>query len=279
MDINHLIENNTVRFFVTLVLILLIYFVRSIVNRIINSKVEKLRKKYILRQIYNYIFLLISISFISILWMNFVESFFTLLSIAVAAFIIVSKELILNVVAHGVIITRGLFEAGDRIQIGQFAGDVMETGPVFFTISEIGNWIDGDEATGRSIKIPNSMVLTNAVANYSRGLYLIWEELDFDLSVESNFQKAKKIALDQAEEVAYKFSERDIKEISNNYEEMMFTSKDPSVNTRLHDGVLKLSVRFPCKLYKRRSSAQELFERIYNEFKNSDDIKLIARVI
>ena len=136
-EIQKLLDSNTVKIVFTVVLILLIYSIRTIINKMITKRTEKIKERYIARQINNYVVLLVVIFLVIVIWFEWFQSIFTFLSIAVAAIIIISKELLLNLVAHGVIISRELFEAGDRIQVGTYSGDVMETGPVFFTISEV----------------------------------------------------------------------------------------------------------------------------------------------
>ena len=270
-----LFEYNDLRILYTFIAIAALYVLRFVINIIINKKVERLKNKYIFRQTVNYVVLGAAIIILIYLWFEKVQSILTVLSIAVAAFIVISKEFFLNLIANGVIITRGLFHAGDRIQIGQYSGDVMETGPMFFSISEIGNWVHGDESTGRVIKIPNSLVLTQPVANYSRGLNLIWEEIVFELRANSNWEKAKSIAGATAKEYSYEFSRKDLSDLQKNYEEVMFTNTEPSIYLSLKDGKLLLTVRFVCKFHKRRQVYEQILEELLRKFNNEADIQLL----
>ena len=270
-----LFEYNDLRILYTFIAIAALYILRFVINIIINKKVERLKNKYIFRQTVNYVVLGAAIIILIYLWFEKVQSILTVLSIAVAAFIVISKEFFLNLIANGVIITRGLFHAGDRIQIGQYSGDVMETGPMFFSISEIGNWVHGDESTGRVIKIPNSLVLTQPVANYSRGLNLIWEEIVFELRANSNWEKAKSIAGATAKEYSYEFSRKDLSDLQKNYEEVMFTNTEPSIYLSLKDGKLLLTVRFVCKFHKRRQVYEQILEELLRKFNNEADIQLL----
>ncbi len=42
---------------------------------------------------------------------------------------------------------------------------------------EIGNWVEADQSTGRVIHVPNALVFTEALANYSAGFAFLWNEL------------------------------------------------------------------------------------------------------
>ena len=276
-EMQNLFGSNTAKIVLTVVLIILIYSIRTFINKMITKRTEKIKDRYIARQINNYVVLLVVIILVIVIWFEWLQSIFTFLSIAVAAIIIVSKELLLNLIAHGVIITRELFEAGDRIQVGTYSGDVMETGPVFFTISEVSGWTTGDEASGRVIKIPNSLILTNSVANYSRGLGIIWNEIGFDLLPESNFSKAKSIALKAAEKNSYQFSNQDMKMLQDNSEEIMFITTAPSVKVQIREGLVKLLIRYPCKFHKRNQTEQNIIESFLSAIKEQDDIKMFQR--
>ena len=49
------------------------------------------------------------------------------------------------------------FKAGDRIEIGPHAGDVIDIRLFRFSLLEIRNWVDADQSTGRIVHIPNGM--------------------------------------------------------------------------------------------------------------------------
>ena len=273
---SELITNNTIRLLLTIAIIIIIYIVRTGINRLINNKVVNIKKRYISRQISNYILLGTSVIIVILLWFEWVQSIFTVLSIAVAALVIVSKELLLNLVANGVIIARELFEAGDRIQIGDHSGDVIETGPLFFSISEIGKRVHGDEPTGRVVKIPNSLVLTQPLINYTKGKSLIWSEITFHLTVDSNWKKAKELAQSAITKYSHNFSKNDIRSLKANSEEIMFVKTDPSVIINYLEGKITLTTRLVCKYHQKNNIDQSLTEDLLSAFSAEQDIILVG---
>ncbi|NIP82375.1 MAG: mechanosensitive ion channel, partial [Gemmatimonadetes bacterium] len=82
---------------------------------------------------------------------------------------------------------------GDRIQIGAHAGDVIDQRIFQFIVLEIGNWVDADQSTGRIIHIPNGLVFREPLANYTRGMQYIWNEIRVLVTFESNWKRAKQI--------------------------------------------------------------------------------------
>src|SRR5271156_2374216 len=83
-----------------------------------------------------------------------------------------------------------LYEAGDRIQIGDTRGDVLDIGLLRTTLMEIGNWVSRDMYSGRIVRIPNNLVLKVAVFNYSQAFRFIWDEIKVVFTVSSDCEFA-----------------------------------------------------------------------------------------
>jgi len=79
------------------------------------------------------------------------------------------------------ILVRQPFRVGDRIQIGDATGDVIDVSYLDTTLWEFGGkYISGDHPSGRLIKFPNEKVLDELIYNYSWPLFpYIWNEIKF----------------------------------------------------------------------------------------------------
>jgi small-conductance mechanosensitive channel len=66
-----------------------------------------------------------------------------------------------------------LYAIGDRVQIADTRGDVIDIGLLRTTLMETGNWVSRDLYNGRIVRIPNSTVLKGSVFNYSHGFRFI----------------------------------------------------------------------------------------------------------
>lgn len=86
------------------------------------------------------------------------------------------------------ILIRTPYQVGDRIQIGEFKGDVVEINYFDTTLWEFGGeYLTNDVPSGRLIRFPNSLVLQAAVFNYSwRKFPYIWNEIPFHVAYESD---------------------------------------------------------------------------------------------
>jgi small-conductance mechanosensitive channel len=88
------------------------------------------------------------------------------------------------------ILIRQPFRVGDRIQIGDATGDVIDVGYLDTTLWEFGGkYISGDHPSGRVIRFPNEKVLDEIVWNYSWPLFpYIWNEIKFQISYQSDLK-------------------------------------------------------------------------------------------
>jgi small-conductance mechanosensitive channel len=92
------------------------------------------------------------------------------------------------------IIVRNPYRIGDRIQVNDFKGDVIEIGYLDTTLWEFaGDYLTNDLPSGRLIRFPNSIVLQSPVFNYSwRDFQYIWNEIPFHVAYESDLDFVEK---------------------------------------------------------------------------------------
>ena len=88
------------------------------------------------------------------------------------------------------ILVRRQYRVGDRIEIDDATGDVIDVGYLDTTLWEFGGkYLSTDHPSGRIIKFPNSKVLNTIVFNYSWPLFpYIWNEIKFQIAYQSDLQ-------------------------------------------------------------------------------------------
>jgi len=88
------------------------------------------------------------------------------------------------------ILLRRPYRVGDRIEIDEARGDVIDVSYLDTTLWEIGGrHLTTDHPSGRLIKFPNTKVLSTAVYNYSWPLFpYIWNEVKFHIAYESDLE-------------------------------------------------------------------------------------------
>ena len=174
------------------------------------------------------------------------------------------------------IVVRKPFVVGDRVQIGEHAGDVIDIRLFQFTMLEIGNWVEADQSTGRIIHMPNGKVFLESQANYSSGFEYIWHEIPVLVTFESNWQKTKSILNEIVTKHAEHLSStagKEIFEASKNYM-IYYKNLNPIVYTKVKDSGVQFTMRYLCNPRKRRGTENDIWEEVLTQFEKHNDIEL-----
>ena len=258
----------------TIVAFILFFVIRRLILKIVYRTTDEVKTRYQWHKITSYIsFTLISI-IIANIWLEGIESIATYLGLLSAGIAIALKEPLTNFTGWLYIIWRSPFDVGDRIQLGQQAGDVIDTNLFNFTLMEIGNWVDADDHTGRVIHVPNGKIFSEALANYGKSFKYIWNEIPVLITFESDWKKAKKILTD----IVHKNSKIQTKSAEKKFDEatkkFMLRKPDlePIVITKVEASGVELTLRYLCRPLLRRDSEHKIWEDILLGFENHTDI-------
>lgn len=182
----------------SLFLIALIFLISKIIERVINSKTQAPGDRYNLLRIIRFLALISSLIVVaSFLFQN--------LYAAAVSFGLISLVLgfalqapIASFIAWVYLIFRRTYLVGDRIQIKNFRGDVIEIGYLDTSILECsGDYLENDRKSGRIVRFPNSLVLREEVINYSGPeIPFIWNETPIQVAYTSDLQFVEDCLLD-----------------------------------------------------------------------------------
>lgn len=203
-----------------------------------------------------------------------ISGFATYLGLLSAGLAIALQDPVANFAGWLYIIVRRPFGIGDRIQVAQHMGDVVDIRPFRFLMLEIGNWVKADQSTGRVLHVPNSLVFKNAVANYDDAFGYIWNELEVTVTMESNWRAAKealeKILGAHAEKLTPDVSTRI--RLAAESMHIRFGKMTPIVWTSVVANGVSLTMRYLCKPRERRSSASAIWEHVLEELGPMADV-------
>ena len=254
--------------------IVILQLVRLLVLAIVFHRTKDVPVRYHTRKISTYVAVAIGFFVIGRLWFVGFTDIGTFVGLLSAGLAIALRDFIASIAGWAYILWRRPFEVGDRIQVGEHAGDVIDQRLFRLTLIEIGNWVDADQSTGRVIHIPNSRVLSEVIANYSKGFSYIWNEIPVLITFESNWEKAKDILQRVVDHHASGLSESAMASIREAARKtmIMYSTLTPKVWTRVDECGILLTIRYLCEPRKRRTTEEVLWENILREFKKCDDI-------
>ena len=263
------------KIFVSLLIFFFLWLIRISLLRIVWNRTNDIKLRYEWKRSLSLVIPLIGVVFVGAVWLPAFKQFGAFLGLFSAGLAIALKDPLTNFAGWIFLLFRKPFVVGDRIQIGEHAGDVVDIRIFQFTLLEIGNWVDADQSTGRIIHIPNGKVFIVPQANYTSGFNYIWNEIPVRITFESDHLKAKSILQEIIKDYAKTFSanaESEILEASKTYL-IYYKNLTPIIYTTVKDFGVMLTIRYLCNPRKRRSSEHEIWEEIITRFKQQPDIQ------
>lgn len=258
----------------SLVIILVLWAIRLFVVGVLRRNIENKKTVYKWRKNTTYIAFFIGALILGQIWFAALGSLGTFLGLLSAGIAIALKDPVTDIAAWLFLIWRKPFDIGDRIQVGQAKGDVIDIRVFKFTILEIGNWVDADQSTGRVIHVPNHKIFSDDIANYTSDFEFIWNEMGVLVTFESNWKKAKQILEEVVEENMQEFVDQareEVKKAEKSYL-IQYRYLTPIVYTSVKDSGINLSIRYLSDPRRRRGISQAIWESVLDRFAEHDDI-------
>lgn len=259
----------------SVLLVVALIILHAIAVRVVRARTDDIRVRYQWRKTLTYIAVFVGVLMVGRIWYEGIANLATFLGLLSAGLAIALRDPIVNLGGWLFIIWRRPFIVGDRIQIGGYAGDVIDLRIFQIVILEIGNWVDADQSTGRMVHIPNGLIFREPLANYTRGMQFVWDELRVLIPFESNWRKAKDILT----EIVEHHSSDVVEEARNDMEKagrqfmIFYATLTPTVYTAVRESGVTLTLRYLCHPRKRRGTAQAIWEDILTRFREADDIE------
>ncbi len=260
----------------SIIIILFLSILRIIILKLVWRNTKDIKIRYQWNRILSFIIPFTGIILIGAVWVPAFKQFGAFLGIITAGLAIALKDPITNMAGWLFILFRKPFVMGDRVQVGNHTGDIIDIRLFQFTMLEIGNWVEADQSTGRIIHLPNGKVFLEPQANYTKGFEYIWNEIKVLITFESNWTKTKSILEDiinkHTKNIDLK-AKQELLEASKNYM-IYYKTLTPIVYTSVKDSGVQLTLRYLCNPRKRRGSENEIWENVLTEFEAHKDIDL-----
>lgn len=265
----------------SLAVILVLILIRFALLRVVNQNIEDNTARYRWRK--NVVYLLSFAGFLIIgrIWFEGVSSLATFLGILTAGVAIALRDPLVDMAGWVFLLWRKPFEVGDRIQVAEDRGDVIDIRLFKFSLLEIGNWVHADQSTGRVVHIPNRMVFAHSIANYTSQIEFIWNEIEVTVTFESDWRRAKSVLEEIAKERfgdLVQDAEKQVKRRSASYL-IHYQYLTPIVYSEVVGNGVRLTLRHLTHPRKRRSTSMDVWEEILTRFEKEKKIDFAYETI
>ena len=192
----------------SLLVLLLTFIAHRSLRNLLKVQVKDPTHMHTLYMLARNAVLIVSSIFLLFIWLGSGSNFTVAMGILGAGIAFASQEVIGSFAGYMNIVTGNLFQIGDRVRIGNVAGDVLDISILRTTVMEIGEWVRADQYTGRIVTVANRVVFSEPLFNYTRHWHYLWDEIMIPISYNSDWRRAGEIMVRHGQEYTFHVQEQ-----------------------------------------------------------------------
>lgn len=275
-----LIENPIVIKVAKLIMwILIIIIIIGLVRKTLKKRIDNITVRYKAQKGVEIIgYVLIVFLILMAITVDSLKDYTIIIGLFTAGITFTLQELILSIAGSFYIFFVRVYKPGDRIEINNIRGDVIDIDSIYTTIMEMGEWVSSDNYSGRIVKISNAFVFKGPIKNYSMDFPFVWDELNILITYGSDTALAKTILLNSATELLSDYTENSKakwKEMVEHYY-IENATLEPTIAMNLTDNWIQLNLRYITDYKLRRNTKHTLFEHIEKAILNTNGKVVLA---
>lgn len=246
----------------TFFIIFLTWLVRHGINRTIEDNTMRYRAKKVARLTSYALVILLAI----ITFTGKVQYFTIAVGLISAGLAFALQEVILSVAGWVAIFSSNLYKPGDRIEMNNVKGDVIDIGITKTTLMEIGEWVNSDNYSGRIVQLSNAFVFKGAIRNYSTDFPFVWDEINLPVHYGSDIQLANQLIMDTAQATLTEYADFAKDHWKKMVKKYLIENAhvEPTLTLKLTDNWVEFNLRYVVDYKKRRMTKDKLYKDIYN---------------
>ncbi|MCM2466989.1 mechanosensitive ion channel family protein [Methanoculleus oceani] len=269
------------RVFYTSLTISLVYLFFFIVESLTIRRIRDERERYSFRRTVSILKLVVIAVILLRVWID-TNYIFVAYGIVGAGIAVALQDLFKNFVGGILIIISRTYQIGDRIEISETMGDVIDIGILETKLLEIhARDVKGDQATGRIAVVPNGAVLSSRVFNYTMDHTFVWDEISIPITYGSDWRRAVSLFLDivrQETAATAGQAEQEIERIGERYY-LPKRDVEPSVYLTLTDNWITFDIRYVTDVRRKRATKDDLSRKLLDAIEATDGIAIATENI
>ena len=200
-----------------------------------------------------------------------------LLSLGVVGFAITFalQQPLLSLLGWVYIMLKRPYAVGDRVKIEESKGDVIEVDFLVTTLWEVdGDLVSTHQPSGRVVTVPNSVVLSSQIVNYSALVHHVWNELSIQVAYETDLAFARETMIEVADDYLGDAMAREIATYRERLDETaveLEVQDRPTVNVVQTESWVELRLRYLVHPRRGARTRNALYERILERFNDDPD--------
>jgi small-conductance mechanosensitive channel len=248
----------------------------TLVAAFLLARTSDKRRQHNLRSIVRFVFAIVGIiGVFGVVTQQYLGLFFSLGIVGFAVTFALQQPLF-SLIGWLYIMIKQPYGVGDRVEIEGSKGDVVEVDFLVTTLWEIGgDLVTSNQPSGRVITLPNSVVLSSHVHNYSyREFPHIWNELSIQVAYETDLDFAEQVMIEEADDYLGDEMARAIERYRENLAQTpveLEVGERPTVNITQQESWVELKLRYLVHPRRGQRVRNALYKRILERLNEHPD--------
>lgn len=257
-----------VRVALLLLMLAIVFAAAELWRHAVFKYVQEPRRRYTLLLVRRIVLWALVVAIVGFTFATEIGSLATFAGLITAGLAVAMQSVLVSIVGYFFLIGRYGIRVGDRVQIGNVTGEVIDLGLVRLNLMELSG--QGPHApTGRVVAFANSIVFqaSGGIFKQIPGVNLAWHEVTLTLPAGSDYSALKEKLFEAANDVIKDYHDelvRQTKEIQKNTSSSSAGEAQPQVQLRFSAESVDAVVRYPVQLQR----AAEIDERVSRELLN-----------
>ena len=164
-----------------------------------------------------------------------------------------------GVAAWLMLILKRPFRIGQRVIIAGIKGDVEDITLTHVILNQVGGTVAGEERSGRGILIPNAILFSQTITNYTFDVEYILSEVPVRITFQSDWDEAEKILVGAAKQVTA--------------DTIRATDEEPYIRAELFDAGVLMRLRYKTTPEDYAKNVSDIVRIIHKGFSKNDKVE------
>ena len=251
------------------------YAVYRLLSHQIGSQIGDSEKRHRYRKRAGYAIAAFVVVVLGITFFENVRQLGTALGFIGAGLAIALREYLASFLAWFYILGQRNIALGGRIEVGGVRGDVIDIGVFKLTLVEVRGEGLGDQSSGRIVSVPNFKILTDPVYHFTLGSPFVWDEIDFSVTFDSDWELARELI----DRIGRDVTEPHKEEIESGFRRIesayafRYGVTTPIVYTSIGASGINLRLRYLTHIRQRRDNRDAISRRMLGLFRDTPGIE------
>lgn len=164
-----------------------------------------------------------------------------------------------GVAAWLMLILKRPFRIGQRVIIAGIKGDVEDITLTHVILNQVGGTVTGEERSGRGILIPNAILFSQTITNYTFDVEYILSEVPVRITFQSDWDEAETILVRAAKQVTA--------------DTIKATNEEPYIRAELFDAGILMRLRYNTTPEDYERDAHDIVKIIHKKFNENEKVE------